>query len=302
VANYDGSYSTGQGYKAWGEKRYPAGPSPLPTTFRYTGQRESSGIGLYWYGSRYYDSYLNRWISPDSIIPDPSNVQSFDRYAYSNNNPLVYIDPTGHDPWNVFGEFMTGMMFELGRTLAWMSPQAQDALSVKSSESTASLAGRVTGDIVSTGIGVSEVVAGVGIGTGGTFVACGTTMCIGAVATVGGGAAAATLGATTALAGSAGLGNNLARLTGKGDPGSNSPSNEWNSKKPFEGIVHNPDGTTTEYINRKSPGADGGWSRMVITRDANGNVISVTHEAWGGTSDPRVDPPDHTDEKPVDKK
>ena len=34
--------------------------------------------------------------SPDSIVPDPSNPQSFNRYSYSRNNPLRYIDPTGH--------------------------------------------------------------------------------------------------------------------------------------------------------------------------------------------------------------
>ena len=37
AANYDGTLYTRQGYKAWGEKRFPAGISPLPTTFRYTG-------------------------------------------------------------------------------------------------------------------------------------------------------------------------------------------------------------------------------------------------------------------------
>jgi hypothetical protein len=41
-------------------------------------------------------SYLNRWIQPDSIIPDPNNPQSYDRYAYVLNNPLKYIDPNGH--------------------------------------------------------------------------------------------------------------------------------------------------------------------------------------------------------------
>jgi len=99
VANNDGSKYTGQGYKAWGEKRYPAGASTLPTTFRYTGQRESASIGLYWYGSRYYDTSLGRFTSPDTVIPEASQgVQAWDRYAYSYGNPVKYYDPSGHIP------------------------------------------------------------------------------------------------------------------------------------------------------------------------------------------------------------
>jgi hypothetical protein len=59
TANYDGTaYSGGnQLYKPWGEKRFPTGASGLPTTYRYTGQRQDSYINLYWYGSRWYDDY-----------------------------------------------------------------------------------------------------------------------------------------------------------------------------------------------------------------------------------------------------
>jgi len=49
---------------------------------------------------RWYDPALGRFIQPDTLVPGgPSgagDVQSFDRYAYVNNNPLKYIDPTGH--------------------------------------------------------------------------------------------------------------------------------------------------------------------------------------------------------------
>jgi hypothetical protein len=41
-------------------------------------------------------SYLNRWTSPDSIIPNTYDPQSYDRYAYVRNNPINYTDPSGH--------------------------------------------------------------------------------------------------------------------------------------------------------------------------------------------------------------
>jgi RHS repeat-associated protein len=81
-------------YKAWGETR----AGSMPTAFRFTGQREDSYIKLYWYGARWYDPYINRWTSPDSIISNPNYPQSLDRYGYVSNNALRYIDPSGHRP------------------------------------------------------------------------------------------------------------------------------------------------------------------------------------------------------------
>ena len=40
---------------------------------------------------------FNRWTSPDTIVPDAAQgVQAWDRYAYTNNNPVRYSDPSGH--------------------------------------------------------------------------------------------------------------------------------------------------------------------------------------------------------------
>ncbi len=81
-------------FKAWGEDRYVWGTTP--TSYRFTGQRIETSLSIYYYGARWYDSYLNRWTSPDSIIPDPYNALDYDRYAYSRNNPVRYNDPSGH--------------------------------------------------------------------------------------------------------------------------------------------------------------------------------------------------------------
>jgi len=56
--------------------------------------------GLYYYGARFYDPAIGRFISPDSMIQAPANPQSFNRYSYVINNPLKYTDPTGHE-WTV---------------------------------------------------------------------------------------------------------------------------------------------------------------------------------------------------------
>jgi hypothetical protein len=53
---------------------------------------------MLFYNARWYDSYLNRFTQPDSIIPDPYNSLDYDRYSYARSNPLKYSDPSGHVP------------------------------------------------------------------------------------------------------------------------------------------------------------------------------------------------------------
>jgi RHS repeat-associated protein len=82
-------------YTAWGEIRYTSGS--IPTKYQYTGQYSYAGeFGLIYYGARWYDSSLGRFAQTDTIVPPLQGVQGWDRYAYTNNNPLRYIDPTGH--------------------------------------------------------------------------------------------------------------------------------------------------------------------------------------------------------------
>jgi len=94
TATSSGSKTAELRYKAWGETRYTYGTTQ--TTIRYTGQREESSLGLYWYASRWYSPGLGRFVSPDTIIPQPGNPQAWDRYAYTYSNPVRYVDPSGH--------------------------------------------------------------------------------------------------------------------------------------------------------------------------------------------------------------
>jgi len=83
-------------YTPWGERRYPTAASEISSRYRYTGQYEYSELGLYFYQSRWYDASLGRFAQADTIVPNPGDSQSWDRYAYVRNNPLRYIDPSGH--------------------------------------------------------------------------------------------------------------------------------------------------------------------------------------------------------------
>ena len=95
TANSSGSKVAELRYNPWGGTRYTSGTTP--TSYQFTGQRNDSYIGLYFYNARMYDPALGRFISPDSIVPAPQNPQTLNRYAYTRNNPIKYNDPTGHD-------------------------------------------------------------------------------------------------------------------------------------------------------------------------------------------------------------
>lgn len=64
-----------------GEQRYyPFGFTRLASGSMYTdklftGQREMTGLGIYHYQSRFYSPKLGRFLSADSIVPNPFNPQ-----------------------------------------------------------------------------------------------------------------------------------------------------------------------------------------------------------------------------------
>jgi len=79
-------------YFPFGDRRNSTGT--IDTDRQFTGQR-LDGTGLYYYGARYYDPGIGKFISADTIVQSPANPQTMNRYAYVTNNPLRYIDPSG---------------------------------------------------------------------------------------------------------------------------------------------------------------------------------------------------------------
>lgn len=89
---------------AWGDHLATI-PGDLPrerTHHRFTGKYLDDSTGLYYYGARYYDPELGRFITPDPLyLADPerctTNPIGCSLFAYANNNPMAFIDPTGLD-------------------------------------------------------------------------------------------------------------------------------------------------------------------------------------------------------------
>ncbi len=75
-------------YKAFGE-----GIEQKRDDIGYSGHKYDAGLGLSYMQARYYDPLIGRFYSDDPI--GFRDVHSFKRYAYANNNPYKYTDPTG---------------------------------------------------------------------------------------------------------------------------------------------------------------------------------------------------------------
>ena len=56
-------------------------PTTNLTDRAYTGQRENMDLGLYYYNARYYLPDLGRFLSADTIVPDPARPQSLNRFS-----------------------------------------------------------------------------------------------------------------------------------------------------------------------------------------------------------------------------
>ena len=89
-------------YDAWGTCYMPVNVDGIGSLnpFRYRGYYFVSQIGLYYLTTRFYDYMTGRFINADvpSVclyngfeIPEGSNL-----YSYCRNNPISYVDPTGH--------------------------------------------------------------------------------------------------------------------------------------------------------------------------------------------------------------
>ncbi len=90
--NTSGVMVNDEKYFAYGEQR---DVGPVNTENQYTDQKRDD-TGLYYYGARYYDPALGTFVSPDSIVPEPTNVFDYNRMMYTRGNPLRFIDPSGH--------------------------------------------------------------------------------------------------------------------------------------------------------------------------------------------------------------
>ena len=154
-------------YQPWGNvhtNTEESGANTPDPNHKFTGQILDDSTDLYYYGARYYDPVLRRFITPDTIIQSPYDPQSLNRYAYCRNNPLIYTDPTGH--WSL-GNFVQSVFQALPYALTFTNPYAAVAMgTMYSMQSTAANGGSDSDVLRSGGIGLASSAIGQGVAQG----------------------------------------------------------------------------------------------------------------------------------------
>jgi len=115
VTNATGSIVEDSDFYPFGGERVVVDLLPNQN-YKFTGKERDTESNLDFFIARYYSSNLGRFLSPDEFTggaavvnspndplpPGPlpyadiSNPQSLNKYTYTYNNPIVYVDPSGH--------------------------------------------------------------------------------------------------------------------------------------------------------------------------------------------------------------
>ena len=86
-------YDSATGVIAAGYENHIAILNPI----RYRGYYYDTETGLYYLQSRYYDATLCRFLNRDNVnYLEPESIHGLNLYAYCNNNPVMFADPSGH--------------------------------------------------------------------------------------------------------------------------------------------------------------------------------------------------------------
>ncbi len=135
-----------QSFDAWGRKRNPADWTyeSIPATnllYRgYTFHEHLDEFGLINMNGRAYDPIVGRFLNPDPVLQNPSDIQNYNRYSYCLNNPLKYTDPSGYR-WSPIGDIHLHQLNLMANSMREAKMDLQDKIRFWTTGSSVSLIG-----------------------------------------------------------------------------------------------------------------------------------------------------------------
>ena len=121
------------------DRRYPQLAAPVSganpdgsSNWGFAGHDRDNNWGAIDMGSRLYSPMLGRFLTPDTILPSIKDRRAFNPFTYAYNNPVVALDPDGHDPDGVVDAgtdaaasmtWMPGSQMRASPTRPWLTPE-----------------------------------------------------------------------------------------------------------------------------------------------------------------------------------
>ena len=126
VVNETGDIVSSDDYDPWGMQlngRSTDG-SYLNAKYKFTGKERDVETGYDYFGARYYDSRIGRWMQVDPLA---EKYFGWSPYNYTLNNPLKFYDPDGRFPWLALRakELITGGLVLTGAVLSAVGLEEQ---------------------------------------------------------------------------------------------------------------------------------------------------------------------------------
>ena len=211
VYNSQGTKLVSYRYTAYGDvytTYYNGGSSTgaAKNPFKYRGYYYDSDLQLDYLRSRYYDPRTCRFISPDDVsyLGASGDLRSYNLYAYCSNDPVNYVDPSGHSVTVIVGMIVAGAL--IGAAFAGLIEAAKQI--------------EKSGEITSVGTVANKAIVGGALGfSSAVGVAFLGPVLAGSAAASAGGALAAFI-SSVGLSIAAGAGGYVAqeRIDGNNDP------------------------------------------------------------------------------------
>lgn len=133
--------------------------------YKFTGKEldDEGGLDWYYFGARYYDAAIGRWLSVDPIRNRLTGLGLLDLgllsespYVYTSNNPIIFIDKDGLIKWKVVGK---GTLKVLGGVIGTVGSAAYI---IGTEGAGAALGGTLAlvSSLTTVGLGIGEITAG----------------------------------------------------------------------------------------------------------------------------------------------
>jgi len=129
IFDNDGNVKAEYVYDAWGNHEIIEDDDRIGSLnpHRYRGYYYDNETNLYYLRTRYYDPETGRFINADDIAildETKTSINGLNLYAYCNNNPIMFIDPTGQIWGWIDNTFIRPIGNAIDSAVNWVSDNA----------------------------------------------------------------------------------------------------------------------------------------------------------------------------------